>query len=145
MTTDEVKTYLRQAYKLDKRLQREQMKLEKLRASIEYRSPAFDGMGGHGSGDRLSEAVASIVERSQRVDELAALYAKKYAEIEHSIRSVGDDVLEEVLELRYLQYMKWEDITDKMGYKDTRWVQRLHGRALKNLSQTIESHVLSVI
>lgn len=141
MTTDEVKAYLWQAYKLDKRLQREQMKLEKLRASIEYRSPAFDGMGGHGSGDRLSEAVTSIVERSQRVDELAVLYAKKYAEIEHSIRSVGDDVLEEVLELRYLQYMKWEEITDKMGYKDTRWVQRLHGRALKNLSQTIESHV----
>ena len=75
------------------------MKLEKLRASIEYRSPAFDGMGGHGSGDRLSEAVTSIVERSQRVDELAALYAKKYEEIERSIRQVGDDVLEEVLEL----------------------------------------------
>ena len=145
MTTDEVKAYLWQAYKLDKRLQREQMKLEKLRSAIEYHSPAFDGMGGHGSGDKLSEAVASIVERSQRVDELAALYAKKYAEIERSIRSVGDDVLEEVLELRYLQYMKWEEITDKMGYKDTRWVQRLHGRALKNLSQTIESHVLSVI
>jgi hypothetical protein len=34
-------------------------------------------MGGHGSGDRLSEAVASIVERSQRVDELAVLYARK--------------------------------------------------------------------
>ena len=47
MTTDEVKAYLWQAYKLDKRLRREQMKLEKLRASIEYRSPAFDGMGGH--------------------------------------------------------------------------------------------------
>ena len=141
MTTDEVKTYLWQAYKLDKRLRREQMKLEKLRSAIEYHSPTFDGMGGHGSGDKLSEAVASIVERSQRVDELAALYAKKYTEIERSIRSVGDDVLEEVLELRYLQYMKWEEITDKMGYKDTRWVQRLHGRALKNLSQTIESHV----
>lgn len=141
MTTDEVKAYLWQAYKLDKRLRREQMKLEKLRSAIEYHSPAFDGMGGHGSGDKLSEAVASIVERSQKVDELAALYAKKYTEIEHSIRSVGDDVLEEVLELRYLQYMKWEEITDKMGYKDTRWVQRLHGRALKNLSQTIESHV----
>ena len=121
------------------------MKLEKLRSAIEYHSPAFDGMGGHGSGDKFSEAVASIVERSQRVDELAVLYAKKYAEIERSIRSVGDDVLEEVLELRYLQYMKWEDITEKMGYKDTRWVQRLHGRALKiiskKFSQTIESHV----
>lgn len=35
VTTDEVKAYLRQAYKLDKRLQREQMKLEKLRSAVE--------------------------------------------------------------------------------------------------------------
>lgn len=51
MTTDEVKTYLRQAYKLDKRLRREQMKLEKLRSAVEYHSPAFDGAGGYDSAD----------------------------------------------------------------------------------------------
>lgn len=133
MTTDEVKSYLRQAYKLDKRLQREHMKLEKLRSAIEYRSPAFDGAGGHGSGDRLSDAVASIVERSQRVDELAALYTAKYEEIERSIRSVGDDTLEEVLELRYLQYMKWEDIANTMHYTERRVLQ-LHGTALHKIS-----------
>ena len=133
MTTDEVKAYLWQAYKLDKRLQREQMKLEKLRASIEYRSPAFDGMGGHGSGDRLSEAVASIVERSQRVDELAAEYAKKYEEVEKCIRAVEDDALEEVLELRYLQYMKWEEIANAMHYTERRVLQ-LHGLALHKIS-----------
>ncbi|MBQ1434210.1 MAG: hypothetical protein IIZ09_14040 [Ruminococcus sp.] len=133
MTTEEVKTYLRQAYKLDKRLQREQMKLEKLRTSIEYRSPAFDGMGGHGSGDRLSEAVASIVERSERVDELAAEYAKKYEEVEKCIREVEDDALEEVLELRYLQYMKWEEIANAMHYTERRVLQ-LHGLALHKIS-----------
>ena len=81
MTTEEVKAYLRQAYKLDKRLQREQMKLEKLRSAVEYRSPAFDGVGGGGSGDKIGQAVASIVERATRVDELAALYTEKYTEI----------------------------------------------------------------
>ena len=145
MTTDEVKAYLWQVRKLDRRLQREQRKLETVRSAIEYHSPSFDGTGGHGSGDKLSEAVARIVERSERVAELTVLYTQKYNEIESSIRSVDDDILEEVLELRYLQYMKLEDITEKMGYKDTRWVQRLHGRALKiiskKFSQTIESHV----
>lgn len=145
MTTDEVKKYLWQARKFDNRLKREQRNLDKLRSAIEYRSPSFDGVGGHGGGDKMSAAVAKIVERAQRVDELAVLYAQKYEEIERTIRAVGDDVLEEVLELRYLQYMKWEDITGKMGYKDTRWVQRLHGRALKiiskKISRTIESHV----
>ena len=114
MTTNELKDYLWQVYKLDKRLQREQLKLEKVRSSVEYRSPAFDGIGGHGSGDKLSEAVARIVERSQRVDTLAAQYTKKYEAVERSIRSVDDDTLEEVLELRYLQYMKWEDIAAEL-------------------------------
>ena len=137
MTTDEVKDYLWQAYKLDKRLRREQMKLEKLRSAVEYHSPAFDGAGGHGSGDKLSEAVASIVERSQRVDELTAVYVKKYGEIERSIRRVGDDVLEEVLELRYLQYMKWEDIAQRMNYSE-RQTTRLHGIALEKMQKLLK-------
>ena len=140
MTTNEIKEYLWQVYKLDKRLQREQLKLEKVRSSVEYRSPAFDGIGGHGSGDKLSEAVARIVERSQRVDTLAAQYTQKYEEVERSIRSVDDDTLEEVLELRYLQYMKWEDIASTIN-RDLRWVYRLHGKALAKIKLTIESHL----
>lgn len=48
MTTDEVKDYLRQAYKLDRRLQREQRKLEQLQSKVRYVLPSFEGMGGHG-------------------------------------------------------------------------------------------------
>lgn len=145
MTTDEVKDYLRQAYKLDRRLQREQRKLEQLQSKVRYVSPSFEGMGGHGSGDKMSKAVADIIERTQRVQELTATYTARYGEIEQAIHSLHDDILEEVLELRYLQYLKWSEVTERMGYEDDRWVQRLHGRALKKLQQTIESHVLSVI
>ena len=106
---------------------------------------SFNAMSSEWVYHHAGEKITQVCDEFDPSGTLAALYAKKYTEIEHSIRSVGDDVLEEVLELRYLQYMKWEDITDKMGYKDTRWVQRLHGRALKiiskNYSQTIESHV----
>ena len=140
MTTEEVKAYLRQAYKLDKRLQREQMKLEKLRSAVEYRSPAFDGVGGGGSGDKIGQAVASIVERATRVDELAALYTEKYTEIERNIRSVGDYALEEVLELRYLQYMKWEEIAQYLNYT-IRHTTRLHGLALRKMSLNVHIQV----
>lgn len=133
MTTDEVKAYLRQAYKLDRRLQREQMKLEKLRSAIEYRSPSFEGAGGHGSGDKIGSAVTNIIERGQRVDELTALYTAKYEEIENTIKALHDDVLEEVLELRYLDYMKWEKIALHMNYTERRVLQ-LHGEALKKIS-----------
>ena len=137
MTTDEVKKYLRQAEKLDKRLKREQRNLEKLMSVAEYRSPAFDGVGGGGSGDKICAAVSRIMEEEQRVQELTDLYTAKYVEIEQTIRSIDNDTLEEVLELRYLLYQKWEDIAAAM-HRDLRWVYRLHGKALEKL--TIESH-----
>lgn len=141
MTTDEVKEYLWQARKIDDRLQRERRNLEKLRSSIEYHSPSFDGAGGCGEGDKIGRAVANIMERAERVDELATKYIAIYEKIEQTIHSLHNDVLEEVLELRYLQYLKWNEVTERMGYEDVRWTQRLHGRALKKLQQTIESHV----
>lgn len=134
MTTEEVKAYLWQAYKLDKRLQREKRKLDKLRSSVEYRSPSFEGNGsGCGGADKLGDAVTRIIERSERVDELAAEYAKKYEEVEKCIRAIEDDALEEVLELRYLQYMKWEEIANAMHYTERRVLQ-LHGLALHKIS-----------
>jgi len=142
MTTDEVKKYLRQAEKLENRLTRERRNLEKLMSAAEYRSPAFDSAGGGGNGDKICSAVSRIMEEEQRVRELTELYTAKYLEIEQTIRSIDDDTLEEVLELRYLHCRKWEDIAAAMCL-DLRWIYRLHGRALKKL--TIESHVLSVV
>ena len=133
MTTEEVKHYLRQARKLDVRLQREKRNLEKLRSAVEYRSPVFDSVGGGGTNDKIGQAVANIIERVKRVDELAVLYSEKYTEIEQAIRSVDDDALEEVLELRYLQYMKWEEIAQRMNYTERRVLQ-LHGKALQKIS-----------
>lgn len=132
MTTEEVKKYLNQAYKLDKRLQRERRNLEKLRSSAEYRSPSFDGGGGSGGGDKIAESVSRIMEKEKRVRELTDIYTRKYIEIENVIHSVGDDVLEEVLELRYLHYMKWEDIAEKMHYSLVH-IYRLHGIALQKM------------
>lgn len=144
MTTEEVKKYLKQAYKLDQRLKRERRNLEKLQSSAEYRSPNFEGGGGSGGGDRMSESVSRIMEKEKRVRELTDIYTRKYIEIENTIHSVGDDVLEEVLELRYLHYMLWEDIAEKM-HRDLRWIYRLHGKALAKIKLTIESHVLSML
>ncbi|WP_294471503.1 hypothetical protein [uncultured Ruminococcus sp.] len=143
MTTDEVKKYLRQAEKLDKRLTRERRNLEKLMSAAEYRSPAFDSAGGGGNGDKICSAVSRIMEEEQRVRELTELYTAKYVEIEQTIRSIGDDTLEEVLELRYLRFLKWEEIAAQMNYSE-RQTLRLHGVALKKMQKmspdVIECH-----
>lgn len=88
-------------------------------------------------------AVANIMEREQRVSELSAAFTEKYKEVERVIGSLGDDTLEEVLELRYLRFLKWEEIASAMNYSE-RQTLRLHGVALKKMQKmspdVIECH-----
>lgn len=132
MTT---KDYLRQVQLRDERLKLEREKLERLRAAVEYRSPAFEG-GGCRSLDR-SEIIDRLADREYRYEQMAAEYIAFYDEVNERIGQIGDSVLSEVLERRYLLYQKWEDIAAAM-HRDLRWVYRLHGKALEKL--TIESH-----
>ena len=113
MTTEELKSYLNQVYRLHSRLRREQGKLADIRSAVEYRSPAFDGSGGHGGSDKVGVAVANIMEREQRVSDLAAAYTEKYKEVE--------------------RFLKWDEIAVRMSYTERRVLQ-LHGRALKKIS-----------
>lgn len=58
-------------------------------------------------------------------------------DIERVIDGVSNDRQRDVLRLRYINGLKWEEIAVKLML-DYRWVLRLHGKALQNL--TIESH-----
>jgi len=133
MTTDEVKEYLVQVHKLYEKLQREKDKLADIRSAVEYRSPAFGGSGGHSGGDKVGVAVTNIMEREQRVDDLSAAYTEKYNEVEQIIDRLDNDTLEELMELRYLRFFKWEKIAEDLGYT-VRRVLQLHGRALQKIS-----------
>ena len=58
-------------------------------------------------------------------------------EIEEKIIDVMDGEQSRILYLRYIQFMKWEDICVEMGYS-WRQVHNIHSKALKNLSITKE-------
>ncbi len=52
--------------------------------------------------------------------------------LEDTIRSLSDPRMREVLSLRYLQGLPWEEIADRMYYSQ-RWVLKLHRAALIEL------------
>ena len=133
MTTKE---YLRQIYRLDRRIELDRCKIEKLRAVLDYKPPS-GGSGSGSSADRIPDTLAKIIEYEEQAERLTKRYIELYIEIEKAIAAVSDPVLREVLERRYLLYQKWEEIADAM-HRDLRWVYRLHGKALQQL--TIESH-----
>ena len=69
----------------------------------------------------------------KKVDELASIKDK----IECAIDLLDSNTLKLLLKYRYINCYTWEKIAVIMNY-DYRWVLRLHGRALNQL--TIESH-----
>ena len=127
------KEYLSQAYKLDRRIGITLRKAQKLRSALEYTSPVPEGLGGHGSGDRMADSLVRVMEYEEQAQRLRELYIAKYIEIERAIHSVEDTVLREVLERRYLLYQKWEDIAEDMHYSQ-RTVFYLHGKALQRIA-----------
>jgi len=93
---------------------------------------------GAGDGRSLERTVAHIDELTGRLihqrDELVSLRLS----LGEAIGGVADPRLRELLTLRYIEGMTWGKLAIVMGYDDLRWVYRLHGRALEQL--TIESH-----
>lgn len=127
------KEYLSQVYKMDKRLNILQRKVEKLRSVLEYHSPSFDSCGGGGSSDRMPDTISKIMEYEQHAEQLRAEFVNKYTEIDKAIHEVEDENLREVLERRYLIYQKWDQIAEEMHYT-VRRVYQLHGDALQKIS-----------
>ena len=141
------KEYLNQAYKIDRRIQITLAKAEKMRSGITYKSPSFDSAGSpQGGSDKLSEAIAKVVDYEREANELINKLVSKRIEIEQTIQSVQDAVQREVLERRYLLYQQWESrfdertgeyikgIAEEMGFSRRRIFQ-IHGEALKTLHQ----------
>ena len=54
--------------------------------------------------------------------------AEKYEEIQRIIDKVEDDTCRNILSLRYLSFLTWEEIAEKMNYS-YKWVHVLHGKA----------------
>lgn len=52
-------------------------------------------------------------------------------EITQKIEQMQDETEKMVLRLRYIHWLRWEQIADRMGYGWTQ-VHRIHGRALTN-------------
>lgn len=125
------KEFLNRAWKIDLRVRHAQNRLEELRArmgAVKSSAPRKAPRGGRARAwtdavDSLCDAEAALVR------EIAALY-RVQAEVRAAINTVDNVRWRAVLECRYLDGMKWQDIAEEMGY-EVRTVTRMHGKALK--------------
>ena len=130
------KEYLRQPFKLDRKLRVLQEKVDKLRSALDYRSPSLGGTGGSSGSERIPDTISKIVEYEQRADKLRAEYVQTFVEVDKTISAVTEETLHEVLERRYLLYQCWDQIAAEMHYSE-RHIKRLHGNALEKVKMSL--------
>ena len=113
---DKKKEYLWQYRKAERREQNILEEIQELRADKLFPSVSMDGMPkGSGQAD-LSDFVALM-------DELI--------EIDGKIKRMDDTDEADLLRMRYLRGMKWEEVMAKTGYCRAQ-VNRIHGKALEH-------------
>ena len=129
------KEYLRQAYRLDQRIQSDIKEVEHLRDMLcSVGSPSFES---HYNPNPPTEApfvkgVERIVDMEEKINaEIDKLVALK-AQIRSVIASVGCVDEQMVLRYRYIHNMTWKQIGDKL-YADRTTVYRWHNAAIRHL------------
>lgn len=81
----------------------------------------------------ISKIVDLETEINTEIDKLV----EKRKEIESVIRAVEDSTLRTLLEYRYINGKKWEEIALMMGY-DYRYILKIHGKALSLLPSDLK-------
>jgi DNA-directed RNA polymerase specialized sigma subunit len=126
------KEYLSQAFILDKKIKSKEKQLEALKTHDGYCSPTISDL------PKGSPSMVSAVERTAmrlleleeyirtQIDELVRLQK----EIQCVISQINNPECESVLEMRYLSFMSWDEITSRMGYASN-YVFQIHRRALE--------------
>ena len=91
-----------------------------------------DGMPHGSSQEDLSGYAATLDEMIEDLKKERLEKVKIRKKIERSIRNLKDEDEQEVLRLRYISGLSWEEVAVEIGYA---WAQthRIHSSALKNL------------
>ena len=127
------KEFLRQARDVDRRVDEAQERVERLRARLEAgRMSQITGMPRGGSGD-WTQTADRLIELEQAVNARTRELVRWKLAAMSAIDAVAEIRLREVLELYYIDGLTWEQVAERIGLCDVRWVYELHGRALEKV------------
>lgn len=127
-----MKKYLQQAYRIDTQINSKIEQIKSLRELAEKTSAALNGMPS-GNGNRTEDAIVKMVDLQHEVcDEVTELVNIK-REIGRIINGVESPEYRTVLELRYMSFLKWEEIAVIMGYSMQR-VFQIHKEAINAIN-----------
>ena len=133
MTYEEKKAWLRR-YRKAARLEKIKLEeVEQYRTAAEHVTQVLSAVpGGTGDGQALPRSVEHIMEAMQEANAQVMECQRIRKEIGEALSQTADMLDYEILYLRYVGSMKWEQIAAKMDM-DVSGVYRRHKRAVKAL------------
>ena len=126
---EQKKEYLKSYRRAIKREQDILDEIQRLRLDKMFPSVVNDGMPHGSSHSDLSDYVAILDEQIELLKEERLERVRCYQKIERQIRQMENEDEQEVLRLRYILGMKWEEVAVKMNYSYRRTLD-IHGKAL---------------
>ncbi|MFM1573038.1 hypothetical protein EQF93_02615 [Helcococcus ovis] len=137
MNVDEVKKWLNRAYKIDELIQIDKRKLEEL-ATVAPCIPISEKVQ---TSKKLSanfeNKVFKIDEQRRKLNNRIVERYNIKMEIDEAINSVSDNEIVQVLDYRYLQFLKFRDIAS-VCYMSVGKVQHLHDKGITLLTCIVE-------
>lgn len=132
---EQKKEYLKSYRRAVKREQDILDEIQRLRMDKMFPSVANDGMPHGSSHSDLSDYIAILDEQIELLKKERLERIRCYQKIEKQIRQMKDEREQEVLRLKYIRGMGWEEAAVEMKYT-WRHIHRIHASALKNFKMT---------
>lgn len=128
---DRKKEYLKRYHAAEIAEKEIREEIDKLRLDKMFPTLIQDGMPHGSSAGDLSAYAAQLDELLTELKDQMEQRIRIRREITRKIESMKDETEKTVLRLRYIHWLQWEQIAERMGYGWTQ-VHRIHGRALTN-------------
>ena len=128
------KEYLNQAYWLDRRIDSKLEQLSALRDTATKTTAVMDGevVSHTRNVHSLQDVIAKIIDMQEEINgDIDALVDLK-RDIMRTIKGIADPEGQTVLELRYLCFKRWEEISVIMNYS-VRRIYQIHDAAMEKL------------
>ncbi|NMA37043.1 MAG: hypothetical protein GX942_01920 [Papillibacter sp.] len=147
MTRNEKRQYLSRYRFIDVEIKRLMEERDEWFARATRVTASYGGEARHKSseGDRLGDIVAKLCELDKMIDERVDALVDLRLELEAHIEKLEDPLLRNLLALRYINGLTFEDIGERLFYS-VRQVSNLHEKALDmfSLCEEKEIRVLTV-
>lgn len=112
-------------------MERSEMRIEEIRLRKMSPSNVLDGMP-RASGHKDLSGYAAILDQEERKYMKARyLRIKLCSEISDKIERQDNEDEKNVLMCRYIKLMKWEDISERLGFS-LQHIHRIHSKGIKN-------------